>query len=80
MSRTTADNPPLDRWRVDNLLEPERPIWGLPHIARILGVSRDTARRWAKDPEIPIHQPSGAGQHFAFHSELMTWLRSKSGE
>ena len=71
------ERPPLDRWRVDAVLEPERPIWGLPHIAKTLGVSVDTARRWARDPAVPITKPEGSGQHFAFRSALMAWLKAK---
>ena len=42
------ERPPLDRWRADALLDPERKLWGLPLIAEALGVSIDTARTWAK--------------------------------
>jgi hypothetical protein len=71
------DLPVLDRWRADEILEPERPIWGLPTIAKVLGVSVDTARRWAKEPAVPITQPEGSGSYFAYKSELVSWLRQK---
>jgi hypothetical protein len=71
------ERPPLDRWRADTLLEPERPLWGLPVIAKVLGVSVDTARRYARDPAVPISQPEGTGQYFAFRSELLAWLKAK---
>ena len=69
--------PPLDRWRTDAVLEPDRKLWGLPQIARVLGVSIDKARELARLPEVPIYRPEGSGSYFAFHAELMTWLRSK---
>lgn len=74
---TIHDKPPLDRWRADAVLEPERKLWGLPQIAEVLGVSVDRARNLAKLPEVPITQPPGSGTYLAFRSELMTWLRSK---
>lgn len=74
------DRPPLDRWRADLLLEPERPIWGLPSIAKVLGVSVDTARKWAREKSVPISQPDGTGQYFAFKSELVAWLRGAKKE
>lgn len=74
------DRPPLDRWRADLLLEPERPIWGLPSIAKVLGVSVDTARKWAREESVPISQPDGTGQYFAFKSELVSWLRGTKKE
>ncbi|WP_198672250.1 helix-turn-helix transcriptional regulator [Pseudogemmobacter bohemicus] len=72
-----SDQPLLDRWRVDEILEPNRPIWGLDNIARVLGLSRDTVRKLAKMPGVPIYQPEGAGSYFAFRSELLDWLKSK---
>lgn len=71
------DVPALDRWRLDEVLEPNRPIWGLDHIAKVLGLSRDTVRKLAKMPEVPIYQPEGYGGYFAFRSELLAWLKSK---
>ena len=80
MTKINTDNPPLDRWRADEVLEGDGKLWGLPHIAKVLGVSVDTARRWARDPAVPIYQPSGTSQHFAFRSELLAWLRSKESK
>lgn len=71
------DRPPLDRWRADGILEPERKLWGLPLIAEALGVSIDTARAWAKLDGVPIYRPAGTGSYFAFRSELLAWLRTK---
>lgn len=71
------DNPPLDRWRLDAVLEPERKLWGLPAIAEALGVSVDKARDLAVRPDVPIYRPKGSGSYFAFRSELMAWLRGK---
>ncbi|WP_240540179.1 DNA-binding protein [Paracoccus sp. pheM1] len=71
------EQPPLDRWRADAVLDPERKIWGLGQIAEVLGVSVDKARALAKLPEVPIYRPAGSGSYFAFRSELMTWLRGK---
>lgn len=76
-NRASLDVPPLDRWRADELLEPARPIWGLPAIAKVLGVSTDKTRDLAKEEGVPIYRPGGAGRYFAFKSELLTWLRSK---
>lgn len=74
---TMQDKPPLDRWRADAILEPERKLWGLPQIAEVLGVSIDKARTLAKLPEVPISQPPGSGTYFAFRSELLAWLRGQ---
>lgn len=71
------DKPPLDRWRADAVLEPERKLWGLPMIAEVLGVSIGTARKLARQPNVPIYKPEGAGCYFAFKSELLNWLRSR---
>ncbi|WJS83553.1 DNA-binding protein [Paracoccus sp. TOH] len=72
------EQPPLDRWRVDAVLDPERKIWGLNQIAEVLGVSVNTARTWAQMPEVPIYKPAGSGSYFAFRSELLAWLRRKA--
>lgn len=74
---TIPDRPPLDRWRADGILEPERKLWGLPLIAETLGVSVDTARTWAKLDGVPIYRPAGTGSYFAFRTELLAWLRTK---
>lgn len=73
------DRPPLDRWRADAILDPERKLWGLPLIAEALGVSIDTARTWAKMDGVPIYRPAGTGSYFAFRTELLAWLRTKPG-
>jgi hypothetical protein len=77
ISQINPDNPPLDRWRADEVLEGDGKLWGLPHIAKVLGVSVNTARRWARDPSVPIYQPTGTSQHFALKSEIIAWLRNK---
>lgn len=74
MVRNYDDNPPLDRWRADEVLEPDRPLWGLPLIAQIAGVSIDTVRRWHKDTDAPISKPGG--RYFTTRRALMAWLRS----
>lgn len=75
------DAPPIDRWRLDALLEKpvKGKLWGLPSIAKFLGVSVDTARRWAREPAVPIYQPKGTKAYCAFQSELREWLRTKPG-
>lgn len=75
---TIDKRPPLDRWRADAILTPDRPVWGLEAIGRVLGLSRDTVRRLAQDPRVPISKPEGAGSYFAWRSELITWLRTRS--
>ena len=82
MSEFDPNNaPPLDHWRFD--AEFDRPVkgkmWGLPSIAAFLGVSVDTARRWAQEPAVPIYQPRGTKAYCAFQSELREWLRTKPG-
>lgn len=72
------ENPPLDRWRADLVLEPNTPIWGLVSIARVLGLSVNKTRDLAKLPEVPIYQPEGCGQYFAWRSELREWLKGRS--
>lgn len=76
-AKPDTDLPPLDRWRADALLDPERPLWGLPNIAKVLGVSVDTARKLAREPAVPIYLPEGANTYFAFKSELVAWLRKR---
>ena len=73
------DAPPIDRWRLDALLETpvKGKLWGLPSIAAFLGVSKATARRWARHQEVPIYQPPGTKAYCAFQSELRAWQRSK---
>ena len=71
------DLPPLDRWRLDALLEPDRKLWGLPMIANALGVSVGTARKLAQRPEVPIYRPEGSNSYFASLRELRAWLKAK---
>lgn len=75
--RKLTDAPPLDRWRADEILEANRPLWGLSEIAACLGVSTDTARRWANDPDsgIPISKPMG--RWFAERKTLLEWRRNR---
>ncbi len=58
----------------DGLTPPDK-LWGLPEIARALGVSVDTARRLAGRPDVPIYRP--ADRYFASRAELNVWLRSR---
>jgi len=69
--------PPLDRWRADGVLEPDRALWGMRAIAGCLGVSVDTARRWALDPAsgAPISRPGG--RWFAERNALLAWRRQR---
>lgn len=69
------EQPPLDRWRADAVLEPSRPLWGMRAIADCLGVSVDTARRWAADPGsgMPVSKPMG--RWFAERAPLLAWRR-----
>lgn len=75
--KTTTSQPPLDRWRLDAVLEPNRPLWGLSAIAACLGVSTDTARRWATDAAsgLPVSKPGG--RWFAERTALLAWRRGK---
>lgn len=54
-----------------------RPIWGLPYIAKVMGVSEATARKMAKQPGVPIYRPTGSGSYVAFTGELKAWLRDR---
>lgn len=67
--------PPLDPWRADEVLAPERKLWGAETIAGFLGVSAHTVYELAKDPDCPIFKPGG--RYFAVKSELSSWLRTK---
>ena len=73
-----TQHPPLDPWRLDGILEPDRKLWGLPLIAAALNISVDKARELAGRQGVPIYRPAGSGSYFAFKSELMAWLRGKS--
>ncbi|WP_232520600.1 helix-turn-helix domain-containing protein [Rhodobacter sp. CZR27] len=63
-----ADQPPLDA-----INSAPAGIWGLPAIAQALGISIDTARRWARSGKAPIRQPGG-GRYYADRGELAEWL------
>lgn len=52
---------------------PEK-LWGAATIARALGVSTDTVKAWAEDPDVPIYRPKG---YYAVRSELERWLKTK---
>lgn len=52
---------------------PVERIWGLPAIAYFCDVSVDTARRWARKPDVPIYKTGG--RHWAIKSELWRWMR-----
>ncbi|SFP62999.1 helix-turn-helix domain-containing protein [Tranquillimonas alkanivorans] len=71
----SSHHPPLDRWRFDAIASGPEKLWGLEEIARALGVSIDTARRWARRADVPIYKP--AGRYFAVRSELNAWLRQR---
>lgn len=73
---SSMDKPPLDRWRFDEAVEPSRPIWGLPAIAKVLGLSISKTRKLAKQPEVPIYLPPGCSQYLAYKSELLAWVRA----
>jgi|GEM_PF-3096004 len=77
LKQEKTDMPLLDRWRVDAVLEPNRALWGLTEIAACLGVSVDTARRWAKDPrnDLPVSKPMG--RWFAERNQLLAWRRQQ---
>ncbi len=73
MGKIGRDKPPLDRWRADEILEPDRELWGMKAIAACLGVAVDTARRWAQDPDsgLPVSKPMG--RWFANRNALLAW-------
>lgn len=72
---TTAERPPLDRWRLDDVLEPDRHLWGLTEIARAAGVSVDTARRWYHRTDAPISKPGG--RYFSTRRAMLAWLNAR---
>lgn len=71
------DRAPLDRWRADEILEPNRALWGLTEIAACLGVSVGTARRWAQNDAtgMPVSKPGG--RWFSERRALLAWRRHK---
>lgn len=82
MAKITKDAPPLDAWRLDEILEPQmKPrerLWGAEAIAEALGVSVATVYRWAADPActVPISRPKG--RYFALRSEILSWLQGSA--
>ncbi|MGR3823878.1 MAG: DNA-binding protein [Salipiger marinus] len=72
----TDEKPPLSPDRFDALAQGPQRLWGLGRIAEFLGVSRDKARRLAKDAGCPIYRPDGTS-YFALRAELLTWLKRK---
>lgn len=68
----------LDAEKFDQVIGSGKPekIWGARAIAAYLGLSEDTIRRWAIDPDIPIYAPR-SGTYLAFRPELDAWLRQK---
>lgn len=71
--KAEADNPPLDRWRADDVLEPDRDLWTLKAIGECLGVSAETARRWANDPDCDVPVTKPMGRWFARKRALLAW-------
>lgn len=76
LNAINSEKPPLDRWRADAVLEPNRPVWGLAAIAAILGVSDDSARRWVKDPACDVPIRKVGGRWFAERQALLAWRRA----
>lgn len=72
------NKPELDVWRFDALANVPTMLWGSKPIARVLGVSEATIRRWANEPGIPIYKPAGTGRYFARLHELESWLQRKN--
>lgn len=62
--------------KFDTMIAKPDKLWGAPAIACALGVSEDTVRRWAIEPDVPIYAPR-RGTYFAVRSELQAWLRQK---
>lgn len=56
---------------------PEK-LWGAPAIARASGLSPDYIYTLAERDDTPIYRPPGTNKVFAFRSELLAWLRTKS--
>lgn len=67
--------PPLDRWRLDDVLEPDRQLWGLPEIAQAAGVSIDTVRRWYRGTDAPISKPGG--RYYSTRNAMRGWLNAR---
>ncbi len=71
------DRPPLDRFRADDVLEPDLELWGIKAIADCLGVAENTVRRWAHDPAsgLPVSKPMG--RWFARRKALRAWRQAR---
>ena len=69
--------PVLDPLRFDTIVGVPNKLWGSREIARALGVSESTVRRWAEIPEVPIYKPAGTGRMFCYRNEIEVWLKSK---
>lgn len=69
------NHPPLDSWRFDAVTAGPEKIWGQEAIAKAIGKSVASVRRYADRPDVPIYRPGG--KYFALRSELNEWLRSK---
>lgn len=75
------DYPELDPARFDALMKTRNgsspTLWGLDRIGRFMGVSRDTARRLARDGW-PIRRVGG--RWFAYKRDLVEKMRGVAGE
>ena len=74
---TTEDFPPLDRYRADEILEPDADLWGLKSIAACLGVATETARRWAGDPTSGLPVNKLMGRWFGRKRAILAWQRTR---
>lgn len=70
-----TQKPPLDPWRADALLSPDRRMIGLEAIGSVLGVSAKTVKRWALDPRIDVPVGKMGGRWSAMQHELRAWMR-----
>jgi hypothetical protein len=72
---TMVNEPPIDPWRFDALVDSPKIIWGADAIARRLRVSADFVRdRLAKLPGTPIMKK--AGRYCVVESDLVAWFRT----
>ncbi|WP_373047197.1 hypothetical protein [Vulgatibacter sp.] len=58
----------------------EQQLVGWKAIAALLGVSEDTARRWAESFGLPIFQPAPGFSPIAFPSRLRAWMMGGAAE
>ena len=54
-----------------------REVISLPEVARMLGVKKETARRWAVSKRIPVFRYDGVGQWRAFRDEIDKYIASQ---